>query len=153
MELTTAHSLIFEAMEKHGLLQQGWRFEWDSAKTRAGRCRFYDRTITMSKPCAQIDDEAEVRDTILHEIAHALVGPGHGHDFVWQCKARIIGARPLRCSQSEKRVQGKYIGKCVGCGVEVNRYRKPRMMDVPGWYSHTACKRIGKEAKIEWRQA
>ena len=38
----------------------------------------------------------EVRDTILHEVAHALVGPGHGHDTVWKATAAQVGARPQR---------------------------------------------------------
>lgn len=32
-----------------------------------------------------------VRNLILHEIAHALVGPGHGHREHWQNKARELG--------------------------------------------------------------
>jgi hypothetical protein len=39
----------------------------------------------------------EIVDTILHEIAHALVGPRHGHDTVWKAKCTDIGARPERC--------------------------------------------------------
>ena len=39
-------------------------------------------------------DPDEVRDTILHEIAHALVGPGHGHDAVWKAKCVEVGAKP-----------------------------------------------------------
>ena len=34
---------------------------------------------------------SDIRDTLLHEIAHAIVGPGHGHDAVWQTAARRIG--------------------------------------------------------------
>ena len=41
---------------------------------------------------------SDVRDTILHEIAHAIVGPGHGHDAVWQTAERRIGCTPKRCS-------------------------------------------------------
>jgi predicted SprT family Zn-dependent metalloprotease len=150
MDLSAAHSLIWKAMLDHKLFDLGWSFEWDHAKTRSGQCRFADRTISMSKHYAIMEEESEIRDTILHEIAHVLVGPGHHHDYVWRLKAREIGAKPLRCSQSEKRVPGNYIGKCAGCGVEVHRYKKPRMLNVPGWYQHTACKRMGKESKIEW---
>ena len=41
-------------------------------------------------------DEAEVRETILHEIAHARVGASHGHDAVWQAEARRIGSTGRR---------------------------------------------------------
>ena len=35
--------------------------------------------------------DEEVKNTLLHEIAHALVGPGHRHNRVWRQKAREIG--------------------------------------------------------------
>lgn len=41
-----------------------------------------------------------IRDTILHEIAHALVGPNHCHDLVWKAKCLEIGATPRRCGAS-----------------------------------------------------
>ena len=41
---------------------------------------------------------SEIRDTLLHEIAHAIVGPGHGHDALWQTAARRIGCTEKRCS-------------------------------------------------------
>ena len=37
-------------------------------------------------------------DTLLHEIAHAIVGPGHAHDAVWQTAARRIDCKAKRCS-------------------------------------------------------
>ena len=36
-------------------------------------------------------DKDQINDTILHEIAHALVGPGNGHNLKWKKKAKEIG--------------------------------------------------------------
>ena len=33
----------------------------------------------------------DIRDTCLHEIAHAIVGPGHGHDAVSRTTAPRMG--------------------------------------------------------------
>ena len=41
--------------------------------------------------------DADIDDTLLHEIAHALVGKAHGHDQVWQAKAVALGCSGRRC--------------------------------------------------------
>lgn len=155
MDTQKAAQMAIDTMVKYGLMNErtnSWSFRWNRAKTICGQCNYGNRTIVLSESYARLNDEAEVLDTILHEIAHALVGPGNGHDLVWKLKAQEIGARPLRCAVSEKQEEGRFIGKCEGCGVEINRYRKPKRMHIEGWYSHTACKRAGKPAKITWSQ-
>ena len=36
-------------------------------------------------------NDEEIIDTVLHEIAHAIVGPGQGHNLIWKKKAIEIG--------------------------------------------------------------
>lgn len=115
-------------LEKHGLWQQGWRFAWDRAKRRAGCCKYRKRLITLSQPYVELNTSSnpdDIIDTILHEIAHALVGHGHGHDAVWQMKAEEIGARPVRCCDAAAIVlpRGEYVAKCGGCGKEFRRHK------------------------------
>jgi hypothetical protein len=98
MNLTTAQTIIRSEMHAHGLTQTGWKFEWDRAKQRNGQTRYSDRTISLSAPRTQLRDEAWVRMTIIHEIAHALVGPGYGHGATWQRKFRSLGGDGARCS-------------------------------------------------------
>ena len=59
--------------------------------------------------------EADVRDTILHEIAHALAGPKHNHDKVWREKARAIGCTAERC-HNVVFAPPRYIMFCEMCG-------------------------------------
>lgn len=100
MEITAALALGRRLLREHSL--DDWRVVADHAKTRAGACRFRTKTISLSRPLTALHDEELVRDTILHEIAHALVGPTHGHDRVWRATARQIGCsasawcRPMR---------------------------------------------------------
>lgn len=82
-------------LKRHGL--KGWRFAFDDATRRAGSCRFGTRTITLSRHLARNAPEAGILDTLLHEIAHALVGPRHHHDAVWHAKAIEIGSSGERC--------------------------------------------------------
>lgn len=122
-----AARLARELMNRHGLLDSGWRFQFDHARRRFGTCRYREKTITLSKPLTLLNAEAEVRDTILHEIAHALC-PGDGHGVRWKAACRRIGARPRRCYTdatvtSPPRAAAKYAFGCPPCGWWVDRRR------------------------------
>jgi predicted SprT family Zn-dependent metalloprotease len=123
MELEAAFEMAEGLVRTHGLA--GWQVEFDTAKRRAGVCRFSDRVIGLSAPLTRLHSEDEVRDTILHEIAHALVGPTHGHDAVWRRTAVAIGCSGKRCLDTESpRVIGGWIGIC-SAGHTKDRYRRP----------------------------
>lgn len=123
MEVTTALAMGRRLLREHGL--DGWQIVADGAKTRAGVCRFGRRQIGISAPLTALHDEAEVRDTILHEIAHALVGPQHGHDAVWRAKAVEIGSSGERCTSPDApRVVGDWVGRCPA-GHQRSRHRAP----------------------------
>jgi predicted SprT family Zn-dependent metalloprotease len=81
--------LAIQLMTDHGLKK--WKFKFDHSTRRAGCCYFRDKLITLAFDLARTGSEAEIRDTLLHEIAHALVGRKHHHDAVWKAKAREIG--------------------------------------------------------------
>ena len=123
MEVTQALAVGRRLLREHGL--DDWTIVADRAKTRAGVCRFPRRQIGLSAPITRLHDEAEVLDTILHEIAHALVGPQHGHDAVWKAKALEIGCSGERCVSSDSpRVPGDWVGRCPA-GHEKSRHRAP----------------------------
>lgn len=123
MQMATALAMARRLIAEHGL--EGWTVVADRAKTRAGVCRFATRQIGLSRPLTELHSEAEVRDTILHEIAHALVGPQHGHDRVWQAKAREIGSSGERCVPPEAaRVPGDWAGSCPA-GHRTTRHKAP----------------------------
>ncbi len=82
-------------LAKHGL--SGWDFAFDNGRKRAGACRFREKRITVSREYALAAGTDHIRDTILHEIAHALAGPDHRHDAVWRKTARSIGCSARRC--------------------------------------------------------
>ena len=110
-------------MDQHGLT--GWRLVLDNAKTRAGVCRPGRKEIGLSRVLTPLHSEAEVIDTVLHEIAHALVGAEHGHDAVWRAKALQIGCSGARCvSADAARPQAPWTGTCPA-GHEVRRHRQP----------------------------
>lgn len=123
MEVQQALAMGRRLVREHGL--DGWSIIADRAKTRAGVCRFHARQIGISAPLTALHSEDEVRDTLLHEIAHALVGPQHGHDALWRATALRIGCSGERCvSPDAPRVPGDWVGRCPA-GHERTRHRAP----------------------------
>ena len=123
MYLDDAEAMALRLMRAHGL--GDWRFDFDRAKTRAGICKYDLHEIGLSRTLTQLHTEAEVRDTILHEIAHALVGPEHGHGPVWRAKALAIGCSAQRCvPDTAPRADAPWRGTCPR-GHVVTRWRRP----------------------------
>jgi predicted SprT family Zn-dependent metalloprotease len=126
MDLFMAERNAKLLMAAHGLTDRGWRFQWDNAARRFGQCRYSTKTISMSRQLTMQRSEASVRNTMLHEIAHALVGPGAGHGPIWQAKALSIGCDGKRCSDDQVTVAYKYVAKCQAGHVAGKYLRKPR---------------------------
>ena len=76
---------------------EGWSFQFDHATTRAGCCNYQTQVISLAHAYARAAPDAAIDDTLLHEIAHALVGKAHGHDPVWQAKTVALGCSGQRC--------------------------------------------------------
>ena len=92
-------TLARSEMDKNKLFD--WNVELDYAKVRDGACHFNEKKISFSRNFVKNSSEKDIRDTILHEIAHALVGPLHGHDNVWKEMASKLGCSAKRCHTLE----------------------------------------------------
>lgn len=127
MNTLKAMELAHAKMKEHGLDGKGWTFHFDKAKRRFGYCRYKLKTISLSRELTELNDEAKVLDTILHEIAHALAGPRAGHYRKWKYIASSIGATPTRCYGSDVvQPEHKWIGRCPA-GHEVHRMKRMRL--------------------------
>jgi predicted SprT family Zn-dependent metalloprotease len=113
----------------HGLID--WSFAFNRRKRTLGLCVYHRRTIELSSHFVHRNGAAEIRDTLLHEIAHALVGPGHGHDAAWRRQCLAIGARPVRCGVANM-PPGHWRAHCGGCGRAFHRHRRPQPLT--GWF-------------------
>ncbi|MCY2955019.1 MAG: SprT-like domain-containing protein [Planctomycetota bacterium] len=125
MTLLEARQLARTLMKEHALAD--WRFMFDRAKRRFGCCHYRQKLITLSQPLTLLNGENEVRDTLLHEIAHALT-PRDGHGRRWQAQCVQIGAKPAtRYSEqavvSPARAEAKYLHGCRACDWWVKRRR------------------------------
>lgn len=89
----------------------------------AGSCNHQTRVITLSAPIHQLGTAGELLDTILHEIAHALVGPRVGHGLRWKIEVVRIGGRADRTHQMAT-PPAKWVGTCPN-GHTFPRARRP----------------------------
>lgn len=92
-----------EQLNKWGLADAGWRFIFSNGKTVIGHCHFLKKEIAFSKHYVEIE-EVEVKDTILHEIAHALAGGKAGHGKEWKRACQIVGANPKRTKGFDEKI-------------------------------------------------
>lgn len=102
-----------------------WRFKWNNAKHFAGMCKYRSEIIVLSKPLALLRSFENTRDTILHEIAHALVGGKQGHNEVWKSKALEIGCNGERC-YDDAHLEPRFVGTCPN-GHTIKRHRRNRI--------------------------
>ena len=123
-----AKTLALLYMEQHRLAD--WKFEFENCKRSLGRCHYYDRKITLSEWYVKLNEESDVEDTILHEIAHALSWvrygrEGKGHGKLWKKVCIEIGATPQRVHKGiieYPKQHFKYVDTC-GCGITYKRHR------------------------------
>jgi len=148
MDLIKAETLANELMKQHNLIASGWRFSFDNAKRRFGACNYDLKKITLSHHLVKLNDESQVRNTILHEIAHALVGFKHGHNAVWRAKAIEIGCDGNRCYSSEvTKPEPRYIGVCPN-GHTHRRHKKPNLMQFES--CGMCCNTFNSDYLIKW---
>jgi len=138
MKLTEALQLANQLLRQHGL--ENVPIVLDNAKTRHGVCRYNRycggvKNIGLSRHYINLNEESAIRNTILHEIAHALT-PGHHHDRIWRRKAIEIGCTGERCTDA-KSTPGRYQATCL-CGEKFNIHRKTKHFN---HYRCSKCKR------------
>ena len=132
MDIKDAKILALLHMDNHGLIEDLWYFEFENCKTTLGRCHYTENKITLSKWFVELNEEVDVEDTILHEIAHALSWirhgeTGRGHGILWKRICVEIGAVPRACSKyklNQPKNHFKYSEHCCGSTYKRHRLRK-----------------------------
>jgi predicted SprT family Zn-dependent metalloprotease len=124
MDIIAAAEMAKELMAMHGL--DDWEFRFDNGKRRFGRCSPGSKLITLSIHLTHLNDEKEVCNTILHEIAHALAPKCAHHGPSWRRIAKSIGCTGDRCCNDAITPPGKWVGSCSVCGYTLPNTRHRR---------------------------
>jgi predicted SprT family Zn-dependent metalloprotease len=125
MNIKDAELLANNLLKEHGLHE--WVFRFNNAKRYFGVCKFRTKVIEISKPLTKVNDIARIRNTLLHEIAHAKLPPWVGHGRDWKLVAESIGcdAEPVIISSEVNLAKPKWTSNCA-CGKVYRRYRLTR---------------------------
>lgn len=139
-------------LRKHGLTD--WVVTFDQSTSRAGQCNHSWKRITFGIPFMQTAGEEQVKNTILHEVAHAVVGPKQGHGSVWKAFFISIGGNGSAHSEAPQSMYTHenflWIGTCACCGAVTGMKRAPQNV-----YGCVACPPNGnKLSKVfNWSKA
>ena len=95
MNLKSASDLANRLLKENGL--DDWSFKFSNAKKAFGTCDHKAKTIVLSPYLTALNPEEYILDTILHEIAHALVGFRKAHGYEWRACCMRIGCKPEAC--------------------------------------------------------
>jgi len=113
-------------------------------KSKHGQCQ-YNRIKPNSTMSARghhviriaptiITSEHDWRDTVRHEVAHALTyekyGSGQGHNHNWKHVCREVGAEPIRCA-SKQHTERPYKFACANGCWEVGKLKRSKKIKYP----------------------
>lgn len=121
MNTKQALKLATDLKNKYGLRE--WCVKLTGSKFYFGKCCYSERCIRLSRLLVELNNEHTVRDTILHEIAHAIL-PMCGHNTAWRKLFISMGGNGERCYNSSTTIlpPANYAGVCPN-GHTATRYR------------------------------
>ena len=107
MELKQAEEMTKSLMRTYGVYD--YKFQWMARRnkfSRAGQCNYKKRTIELQPTFVELNYPFFIKGTILHEIAHAIMGQKHGHNKFWKRCAISLGDNGARCyGKNVKRIK------------------------------------------------
>lgn len=113
-KLLKAYNRALKLLAIHGLAD--WQVSVNGSRSSLAWAEHTDKEISISKFFIYLSTRDEFDGVILHEIAHALLGPGFGHgkEFTDLCK-KISPNSDYAVSGMDIGIR-RYFFKCPRCG-------------------------------------
>ena len=142
------------------LLSQGWKLYFNKRTTRAiGRCHYIKKQIEISTHFIPTLTEEEWKDTVNHEIAHALTrGTARdAHGPRWQQMAVLLGAKPEAMAELEEQPEGKYVifYKDGDTLIKLTEVARKRKITKSSYVPRLKAQTLGKLQQVsmqEWKE-
>lgn len=125
---TETRAIAHAEMSKWGLIDRGWKFVIDHAKSRNGQCSYKDKHISLTTGRIDHDSKEDVVHTIRHEIAHVL----HYFEYVDAGRKSEFFARKR---QYTRRMQVRLVRIVKPHGEEWKRIARKVGVDKPSYAS------------------
>lgn len=106
MKVVDGLHLAQDLVEKH--LPSEWCVILVRSRTLAGECVHSKHEIRINIDSILHYNRKQLIDVVLHEIAHALAGPGKGHGLAWAEKALELGIEPHDTAPAVKKPAHAY---------------------------------------------
>ena len=141
MNLEKAEALAKSLMMRHGVGHLP--FEFSRTRRTIAACAYagfkHDRRtwmptkIMLSSHWAKVMDENDIREIILHEIAHALtLTTDGGHGYRFKAQVRAMGGKATdHCYKPQAEIEYPWVGVCPK-GHESKHYRAPGRLKACG---------------------
>ena len=149
MNESQVRQITIDLLKQHDLYGKV-TLKFGSARSQLGSYRAGHRNgvpvriFTVSMALALVNSEEELRDTVLHEIAHAIAGISAGHGPEWKSVARRIGATPKATARRTNAPEPRYRATCT-CGQSFKRERL-----AAGKRYCTPCYNKGLREELVW---
>lgn len=115
-------------LDHYGL--RDWTFGFNRRVRGLGLCIYAPKRIELSAPYVANNTPERIRNTLVHEIAHALSEHGVGHGSAWVRLARSMGCDGKPCTEAEavNMPAGRWECRCTGaCGLLCTMHRRPKV--------------------------
>jgi Holliday junction resolvasome RuvABC DNA-binding subunit len=136
------HNIFLE----HDMYEKGWDFRFVVDKNSLGYTQHYYKRISISYYI--IHDKKKLHETLLHELAHALVGPGHNHSKVWFNKYKSLGGiGGIYGHMNIDHKEFKYNLVCEdGCCLHRSRMSNKKLLSI--FIKELSCVKHGKKLRL-----